>query len=514
MILSHGKRPPSWVLIGFLLLVVVPGSARAQEPVVNDEMCLATGATIPIFVSGADTLVGPGRVPIEDLRAAGGFAGLYAEGMEFFEQDQPIFIEPDVERRSYPIYQKFGMPRRLDCAGLRRVETQYVQVPVFVASDAERPYETLYLPVRPDVWQGYERGVFRTRQGGSEFEFTQLFEPDELATTLAAAAAPDEAIDSAWVVVEVLYGENRLGESHERDDELAVGRLAVSVPFSHRVGELDRPKWWEFGWIRPDPTRSMMIWDSQQWGREALADSVRARLEEQGGEAEVLVFIHGFNTSFDEAALRTAQIAYDLRFGGVAAFFSWPSRGRSSPSAYLADREEADAAVPHLSEFLELVTTGADPSQVHLIAHGLGARLLADAIPDMPGNARFNQIVLAAPDIDAGTFEQIIAPKIRGSAGRVTLYSSSQDRGLRIAHGLTPVRRAGDSEPSLVLVDGIDTIDASAIDTDLLGDPSLAMISGFLADLTLIIRNGLAPDRRVLEGPFTEGGVEYWRLRR
>jgi esterase/lipase superfamily enzyme len=37
--------------------------------------------------------------------------------------------------------------------------------------------------------------------------------------------------------------------------------------------------------------------------------------------------VHGYNVSFDDAALRTAQLAYDLTFDCPAAFFSWPSKG-------------------------------------------------------------------------------------------------------------------------------------------------------------------------------------------
>ena len=35
------------------------------------------------------------------------------------------------------------------------------------------------------------------------------------------------------------------------------------------------------------------------------------------------MFVHGFNVSFADAARRTAQIAYDLAFGGPGAL-SWP----------------------------------------------------------------------------------------------------------------------------------------------------------------------------------------------
>jgi esterase/lipase superfamily enzyme len=38
-------------------------------------------------------------------------------------------------------------------------------------------------------------------------------------------------------------------------------------------------------------------------------------------------YMNGYNVTFADAARRTAQIAYDLRFEGDPAFFSWPSQG-------------------------------------------------------------------------------------------------------------------------------------------------------------------------------------------
>jgi esterase/lipase superfamily enzyme len=42
---------------------------------------------------------------------------------------------------------------------------------------------------------------------------------------------------------------------------------------------------------------------------------------------EALVFIHGFNNSFEDALRRAGQLAYDLRFDGPVFAFSWSSEG-------------------------------------------------------------------------------------------------------------------------------------------------------------------------------------------
>ncbi|MSR35751.1 MAG: hypothetical protein EXR95_03760 [Gemmatimonadetes bacterium] len=113
-------------------------------------ICLATGETIQVLVTAqGDTLVGPARTSIRLLRQAGVvFAGEYAQGRTWFDQDQPITFE---ERP----YQKSGGEIRLNCPDLVRVG-EYQGVPLFAMRNATQPYTQLYVPVRPGVWQMYE----------------------------------------------------------------------------------------------------------------------------------------------------------------------------------------------------------------------------------------------------------------------------------------------------------------------------------------------------------------------
>lgn len=119
-------------------------------------MCLATGESVEVLVTAqGDTLVGPQRVSVRTLRPGVVFAGTYAEGSEWFENDEAIRFE----RRTY---QKSGGEVRLDCGSIMGVG-DHNGVPLFVDSAAERPFETLHVPVRPGVWQAYQTGLRRTR---------------------------------------------------------------------------------------------------------------------------------------------------------------------------------------------------------------------------------------------------------------------------------------------------------------------------------------------------------------
>jgi hypothetical protein len=119
-------------------------------------ICLATGESVRVLVTAqGDTLVGPDRVSIRTLRPGVVFAGTYARGAGWFESDESF----DFGDRSY---QKSGGEVRLDCANIMRVG-EHEGVPLFAMRDAESPYQTLYVPVEPGIWQGYQAGLRRTR---------------------------------------------------------------------------------------------------------------------------------------------------------------------------------------------------------------------------------------------------------------------------------------------------------------------------------------------------------------
>ena len=119
-------------------------------------ICLATGAGVQVVITAqGDTLVGPSRTPISELRPALDFAGSYADGREWFTGDEPIELD---ERE----YSKSGEPLRLACADIERVG-EHEGVPLFAERGGERPHDIVYVPVTPGVWQGYEHGLQRTR---------------------------------------------------------------------------------------------------------------------------------------------------------------------------------------------------------------------------------------------------------------------------------------------------------------------------------------------------------------
>src|SRR5260370_30428698 len=132
----------------------------------------------------------------------------------------------------------------------------------------------------------------------------------------------------------------------------------------------------------------------------------------EGEEPQALVFLHGYNVSFEDAAIRAAQIGYDLKVPGPVAFFSWPSRGNLA--AYPADEASIEASEQPIADFLvefaQNCKTRDTTPKLHLIAHSMGNRGFLRALQriaasaELRGKVHFNEIILAAPQLDRDRF--------------------------------------------------------------------------------------------------------------
>ena len=120
------------------------------------EICIATGENVTVYLTPqGDTLVGPNRVTISSLAPGVAFAGAYAEGRGWFEADEPF----EFDGREYV---QSGGEVGLDCTDIMQVGT-HDGVQLFADASASSPYETVYVPVRPGVWQAYQADLAAVR---------------------------------------------------------------------------------------------------------------------------------------------------------------------------------------------------------------------------------------------------------------------------------------------------------------------------------------------------------------
>ena len=59
-------------------------------------------------------------------------------------------------------FDKSGNELRLDCDQIMAIG-EHLGIALFGMRAADRPLETIYVAVRPGIWQGYQAGLQRTR---------------------------------------------------------------------------------------------------------------------------------------------------------------------------------------------------------------------------------------------------------------------------------------------------------------------------------------------------------------
>jgi esterase/lipase superfamily enzyme len=304
--------------------------------------------------------------------------------------------------------------------------------------------------------------------------------------------------------------EHFFGGDRSPTNALEYGRIEVAVPRLHRPGVIERPAWYRINRAEWSD-RFMRVQALTPLDQRAMLDSLRDVVSRSGGK-EALVFIHGYNVSFTDAALRTAQLTYDIGFDGAPILYSWPSK--ASVFRYAADRDAAEWSADHLSQFLESVVGVTGAKRVNVVAHSMGNRALLLALESLARSGRdtlLGNVVLAAADFDAARFQQPIGPLIRPLTQRLTIYLSDRDGALWASKLLAADRRVGESLDPILAIAGMDIVDASNAKTDLLGHGYVASNSGLLDDLAAIINTKRAPPRKLL--PQTSpAGSPYWRF--
>lgn len=241
-----------------------------------------------------------------------------------------------------------------------------------------------------------------------------------------------------------------------------------------------------------------------------------AQKVESSAEKDAFVFVHGYNVSFSESISRAAQIATDIGFHGAPIVYSWPSRNFFA--RYKADEATATGySTENIVELLKAIRRTTNAERIHLIAHSMGNRFLTQALQSLVDQGfnkdfLFNQIILAAPDIDAEIFVKHIAPRIAASSHRVTLYVSRHDKPLWFSgkiHG--NIQRAGSISGKLAVIEGIDTVDASIETTDLLGHGYFVSSKALIDDMFQAIRFNKNPGDRNLRQKLSDD-KEYWEF--
>jgi esterase/lipase superfamily enzyme len=257
-------------------------------------------------------------------------------------------------------------------------------------------------------------------------------------TLVLSAAKPDEIAGTVRVFVATTReaADQPQYFTGERGPKLAFARLDITVPRAHKPGELELPG----GGGQTVPGQHFAVASVEPLALPETLVAVRREIQRRpASERDVLVFVHGYNTNFADAAYRFAQIVHDAGFKGVAVLFTWPSRGQLLQYPY--DRESAMYSRDFLELNLRAISRDLGTTRIDVLAHSMGTLLTLEALrqASIRGDGSFGgklrDVMLAAPDVDLDVFRT----QLRQIKRPVTVFVSADDRALALSR-----RFAGD----------------------------------------------------------------------
>jgi esterase/lipase superfamily enzyme len=242
-------------------------------------------------------------------------------------------------------------------------------------------------------------------------------------TTRSPAATPGEMFDG------------------NRSDATYFADVAISIPPNHaqQIGEVQAPS------APPgDPYTEFVTLRADILSRDEAIRRFNARIK-RAADRHVLVFVHGYNTRFEEAVYRFAQIVHDAETTALPVLFTWPSRGKLL--AYGYDHESANYSRDSLEELLRALAKDNSVREISVLAHSMGNWVTLEALRQMAIRdkglpSKLKNVMLAAPDVDYDVFRRQIA-KIGVHPSMFTLFVSRNDEALAASRRFWGGKRLG-----------------------------------------------------------------------
>ena len=298
--------------------------------------------------------------------------------------------------------------------------------------------------------------------------------------------------------------------------DMSYGISDVGIPPGHVMGRQEEPSLFKFE-STADENKHIKVRDVITLTRDNFLQRLTEAVAESPG-GKIMIFVHGYNSEFLEANRVVAQFANDLKFAGPVLLFSWPSQG--SLTGYTVDETNAEWAQ---ADFVQLLTTLLETIQaknIYLVGHSMGSRIIGRAMTALASDRPdgdlivFRDIVMIAPDIDTDVFRLDMAPRLARTGIHVTIYASSNDRALMASKAFHGYPRAGETGEGLVVVSGVETVDASDAAGGLLGHSYFAEDRRIMEDIFALLQTGQRADDRFGLKPLESNGLHYWTFRK
>jgi esterase/lipase superfamily enzyme len=244
------------------------------------------------------------------------------------------------------------------------------------------------------------------------------------------------------------------------DSNLKFGICGVNVPKNHSIGDIVLAKD-----AQQSSQNYFKILNAQPLSEEDLIEMIKKT------NRTPLVFIHGFNVRYQEAILRAAQIAYDLKYQGPVILFTWPAGASEGffddallNKTYENNLTAARASIPFFKNFL--LDLAKNNLKINLMVHSMGHQTALPALRQLSVEKQktvISELILNAPDFDAKEFSTFVN-NIISISNRVTLYCSSNDKAMLASKTFNDGERLGACRS----FSNVDSINVSLIDSSAL----------------------------------------------
>ena len=278
-------------------------------------------------------------------------------------------------------------------------------------------------------------------------------------------------------------------------DHITYGLCNVFVPKSRKPGSTGA-SWWR-RWFLLETDDYLKVYSTHDLPRDVFWTGFANKLQTwwDTGERNAFVFIHGYNVSFNEAAIRAAQISYDLKIPGEMAFYSWPSHADTAD--YLADEATITASIPYIAQFLSELSERSGAERIHLFVHSMGNRgFLSALVAENHPRLCLGQIFFCAPDENVRTFKDK-ATKFPHQFENRTLLVSPNDKAVAIARWAHQYDRVGIAPP-VTTIEGVETIEVRGFGLLDLGHGYFASAEPVILDIREAIETGKGAGDRTI----------------
>lgn len=253
-----------------------------------------------------------------------------------------------------------------------------------------------------------------------------------------------------------------------------------------------------------------------------------------GGQRDAVVFVHGYNNTFEDAVLRLGQAWHAGGRAGVPIVYTWPA-GSGGLKGYAYDRESGEFTIVHLKMLLWALVRCPHIDRIHIISHSRGTDVATTALREINAEVRgalgfglvaseivrgeslrapvagaaptyeylkLETLILAAPDLDLDVFiQRFFGENLLQAARRTIVYFSKDDDALGLADWLFRSRRrlgalrVDDIQPQArAMMANLNSFEAiNARVTGFTSHSYILQHPAALSDVIMVLRDGRSP---------------------